>query len=51
MDVAFQAENDESGGREAWCGSWRLLNEVGRGAYGSVHLAEGPDGRRVPVKV
>ena len=51
MDVAFQAENDESGGREARCGSWRLLNEVGRGAYGSVHLAEGPDGRRAAVKV
>lgn len=28
-----------------------LLNEVGRGAYGSVHLAEGPDGRRAAVKV
>ena len=52
MDVAFQTGNDESGGgREVRCGSWRLLNEVGRGAYGSVHLAEGPDGRRAAVKV
>ena len=51
MGVAFQAGNDESGGREARCGSWRLLNEVGRGAYGSVHLAEGPDGRYAAVKV
>ena len=51
MDVAFKEGNDESGGREARCGSWRLLNEVGRGAYGSVHLAEGPDGRRAAVKV
>ena len=50
--VAFQAGNGEfGGGREVRCGSWRLLNEVGRGAYGSVHLAEGPDGRRAAVKV
>ena len=33
------------------CGGWRLLREVGRGAYGVVYLALGPDGRRAAVKV
>ena len=33
------------------CGYWRLLKEAGRGAYGVVYLAEGPDGRRAAVKV
>ena len=33
------------------CGDWRLLREIGRGAYGVVYLAEGPDGRRAAVKV
>ena len=33
------------------CGGWRLLREVGRGAYGVVYLAIGPDGRRAAVKV
>ena len=33
------------------CGDWRLLKEAGRGAYGVVYLAEGPDGRRAAVKV
>lgn len=29
---------------------WMLLREIGRGAYGVVYLAEGPDGRRAAVK-
>ena len=33
------------------CGGWRLVREVGRGAYGVVYLAVGPDGRRAAVKV
>ena len=33
------------------CGAWRLLREVGRGAYGAVHFALGPNGERVAVKV
>ncbi len=33
------------------CGAWRLLKEAGRGAYGTVYLAEGPGGRRAAVKV
>ncbi|MBR1587507.1 MAG: protein kinase [Kiritimatiellae bacterium] len=33
------------------CGVWRLLREVGHGAYGVVYLAAGPDGQRAAVKV
>ena len=33
------------------CGEWRLEREIGRGAYGVVYLAEGPDGDLVAVKV
>ena len=33
------------------CGSWRLVREIGHGAYGTVYLAERDDGERVAVKV
>ncbi len=33
------------------CGEWRLVREIGRGAYGVVYLAEGQRGERVAVKV
>ncbi len=33
------------------CGAWRLLHEIGRGAYGTVYFAIGPDRRRAAVKV
>ncbi|MBR1920480.1 MAG: serine/threonine protein kinase [Kiritimatiellae bacterium] len=33
------------------CGSWRLVREIGRGAYGTVFLAEGPKGEHAAVKV
>ena len=36
---------------QAICGQWRLLHEIGRGAYGIVHLAERSDGERAAVKV
>ena len=33
------------------CGQWRLVCEIGHGAYGTVYLAEGRDGKRAAVKV
>ena len=33
------------------CGEWRLVREIGRGAYGTVYFAVAGDGRRAAVKV
>ena len=33
------------------CGQWKLVQEIGHGAYGVVYLAVGLDGERVAVKV
>ena len=33
------------------CGDWRLVREIGHGAYGVVYLAVGTDGKRAAVKV
>ena len=33
------------------CGQWRLVREIGHGAYGVVYLAVGTDGKRDAVKV
>lgn len=33
------------------CGSWRLVREIGHGAYGVVYLAEDGEGERAAVKV
>lgn len=33
------------------CGAWTLVQEIGRGAYGVVYRAAGPDGERAAVKV
>ena len=33
------------------CGQWRLVREIGHGAYGVVYLAVGADGNRTAVKV
>ena len=33
------------------CGQWRLVREIGHGAYGVVYLAVGADGKRAAVKV
>ena len=33
------------------CGQWRLVREIGHGAYGVVYLAEGADGAWAAVKV
>ena len=32
-------------------GEWKLAREIGRGAYGIVYLATGPDGNRVAIKM
>lgn len=34
-----------------YCGDWRLVREIGHGAYGVVYLAEGADGAWAAVKV
>lgn len=34
-----------------YCGDWRLVREIGHGAYGVVYLAVGTDGKRAAVKV
>ncbi len=36
---------------EPWVGCYRLLTKIGEGGMGVVHLAQGPDGRRVALKV
>lgn len=33
------------------CGKWKLVREIGRGAYGVVYLAKDPDGASAAVKV
>lgn len=33
------------------CGKWKLAQEIGRGAYGVVYRAVGPDGEHAAVKV
>ncbi len=33
------------------CGQWRLVREIGHGAYGTVYLAESGDGEHAAVKV
>ncbi len=38
-------------GNMSQCGSWRLVREIGHGAYGVVYLAEGADGAWAAVKV
>ena len=51
MDASRKTENNETADSREKCGGWRLLREIGRGAYGTVHLAEGPDGRLAALKV
>lgn len=36
---------------QARCGAWKLVQEIGRGAYGVVYRAVGPDGAWAAVKV
>ena len=47
----LQTETDETDDGLGKCGTWRLLREVGHGAYGVVYLAEEVEGRRAAVKV
>lgn len=51
MNASLKTENIEASDVRENCGDWRLLREIGRGAYGTVYLAEGPDGRLAAVKV
>ena len=46
-----QTGNENTGRGLEKCGKWRLLREIGRGAYGAVHLAQAPDGQCAAVKV
>ncbi len=50
MDYS-QTENDKAAREIEMCGKWRLLREIGRGAYGVVYLAEASDGRRAALKL
>ena len=47
----LQTENSETCGLLEKCGHWRLLREVGHGAYGVVYLAKGIGGQCAAVKV
>ena len=47
----IETECEGNGIRLEKCGAWRLLHEIGRGAYGTVYFAIGPDRRRAAVKV
>ena len=38
-------------GKTIKCGVWTLGPEIGRGAYGVVYLARGPQGENAAVKV
>ena len=44
-------ENSETNTAPEKCGEWRLLREIGRGAYGVVYLAEASDGRLAALKL
>ena len=44
-------ENSETDTAPEKCDEWRLLREIGRGAYGVVYLAEASDGRRAALKL
>ena len=44
-------ENSETDTAPEKCGEWRLLREIGHGAYGVVYLAEASDGRRAALKL
>lgn len=43
--------NSETNTAPEKCGEWRLLREIGRGAYGVVYLAEASGGRRAALKL
>lgn len=51
MNASQNTENIEASDASEKCGGWRLLREIGRGAYGVVYLAEESDGRLAAVKV
>ena len=42
---------ENENGAPVRCGEWELVQEIGRGAYGVVYRALGPDGARAAVKV
>lgn len=51
MNASQDTENIEASDAREKCGEWRLLHEIGRGAYGTVYLAEAPDGRFAALKL
>ena len=51
MNASLKTENIEASDVRENCGDWRLLREIGRGAYGVVYLAEASDGRLAALKL
>lgn len=51
MNASRNTENIEAPDAREKCGEWRLLREIGRGAYGVVYLAEASDGRLAALKL
>ncbi len=51
MNTSNKTINGEAADARENCGEWRLLREIGRGAYGVVYLAEASDGELAAVKV
>ncbi len=51
--MVFQGQQPPraSAGDAPYVGPYRLLTRIGEGGMGVVHLAQGPDGRRVALKV
>ena len=51
MNASRNTENIEASDAREKCGEWRLLREIGRGAYGVVYLAKASDGRLSALKL
>ncbi len=51
MNTSNKTINGEAADARENCGEWRLLREIGRGAYGVVYLAEASDGRLAALKL
>ncbi len=43
MNASLKTMNAKTAEGHEKCGAWRILREIGRGAYGVVYLAEASD--------